>query len=228
MSDKTKIVVPLFEGVTQLDFTGPCQLFAIVPDFELTVASIGGGAVRADGLTFSDLADLREIESCDVLCVPGGSGTAQTLENTALLAEIARLGSTGSYLTSVCTGSLILAAAGLVTGRRVACHWAFRDLLSHFGAIPDPARVVRDGNVITGGGVTAGIDFALTLIAELRGAKVAQNVQLGLEYSPAPPFSSGRPETAPASVLAAFEAQMGPIIAADGDRIKAVAERMAA
>src|SRR5258707_9857632 len=105
--------------------------------------------------------------------------------------EIPRLGATARYLTSVCSVSFILGAAGLLHGRRGACHWAWRDLLPAFGAIPDPARVVRDGNVVTGGGVTAGIDFALTLAAEIAGPEVAQAIQLQIEYAPAPPFNSG-------------------------------------
>ena len=112
-----------------------------------------------------------------------------------------------SYLTSVCTGSLVLGAAGLLKGKRAACHWAWRDMLPLFGAIPDEARVARDGNIITGGGVTAGIDFALVIAAELAGERLAQALQLGIEYAPAPPFDSGRPETAPPEVLAMVQAR---------------------
>jgi transcriptional regulator GlxA family with amidase domain len=114
-----------------------------------------------------------------------------------VLAHIRRLASGARYVTSVCSGSLLLGAAGLLTGRRAACHWFWRDLLPIFGAIPDPARVVRDGNLITGGGVTAGIDFALALVAEITGETEAQSIQLKLEYAPAPPFNAGRFETAP-------------------------------
>ena len=128
--------------------------------------------------------------------------------DAAFMNEIRRLAADARYVTSVCTGSLILGAAGLLKGRRATCHWAWRDLLSLFGAIPDPGRVVRDGNVFTGGGVTAGIDFALTLVAEIAGDAFAQSVQLGLEYAPAPPFNAGRPETAPPEVLAAVKAMM--------------------
>jgi cyclohexyl-isocyanide hydratase len=113
-----------------------------------------------------------------------------------------RLASGARYVTSVCTGSLALGAAGLLRGKRAACHWAWRDLLPAFGAIPDPARVVRDGNLFTGGGVTAGIDFALTLVAEIAGAATAQAIQLQIEYAPAPPFEAGGPESAPPEILA--------------------------
>ena len=117
------------------------------------------------------------------------------------MSAIQRLAEKALYITSVCTGSLILGAAGLLEGKHAACHWAWREFLVLFGAIPDPGRVVRDGKVITGGGVTAGIDFALTLAAELTNPIIAQSVQLGLEYAPAPPFDSGTPDRAPADVL---------------------------
>jgi transcriptional regulator GlxA family with amidase domain len=130
------------------------------------------------------------------------------MADPVFIAQVKRLAGGARYVTSVCTGSLILAAAGLLKGRRAACHWAWRDLLAPLGAIPDPGRVVRDGNIFTGGGVTAGIDFALTLAAEIAGAEFAQGVQLGLEYAPAPPFDSGRPETAPPEVLRQVQARM--------------------
>lgn len=197
----TRIVFALYPGVTQLDFTGPHQVFSRLPGAQVTCASLTGEAVEADGLVFSELAKLADVEGCDVLCVPGGYGTTDTIQNSAFLAEIRRLAAGAAYVTSVCTGSLILGAAGLLKGKRAACHWAWRDQLALFGATPDPARVVRDGNIVTGGGVTAGIDFALTLAAELAGQTGAQAIQLALEYAPAPPFDSGRPETAPQPVL---------------------------
>ncbi|HEY1449222.1 MAG TPA: DJ-1/PfpI family protein, partial [Caulobacteraceae bacterium] len=194
MSDRSiHIVFALFPGVTQLDFTGPHQVFSRLPDATVTAASLGGQVIEADDLTFSGLARLEDIEVCDVLCVPGGWGTNLAVLDEAYLSEIRRLAANARYLTSVCTGSLVLGAAGLLKGRRAACHWAARDLLASFGAIADPARVVRDGHVFTGGGVTAGIDFALTLAAELADPETAQTIQLSLEYAPAPPFSSGRP-----------------------------------
>jgi putative intracellular protease/amidase len=201
---RLRIVFPLYPGVTHLDFTGPHQVLCRAPGAEVIVASLGGADIGADGLAFSSLVDLRTIEACDVLCVPGGPGTAEAMLDDGFLSEIRRLASTARYLTSVCTGSLILGAAGLLRNRRAACHWAARDLLPLFGAIPDPGRVVRDGHVITGGGVTAGIDFAFTLLAELAGEEVAKTVQLGLEYAPAPPFLSGTPEEAGPERVAAY------------------------
>lgn len=174
----TTVLIPLYKGVTHLDFTGPHQVFVSVPDMQVIVASVGGSPIDSHGLIFSHLADLNRLEHCDILCIPGGLGCVAAMEDQMFLSSIRRLAGTAEYLTSVCTGSLILGAAGLLTGRRAGCHWAWRDLLQEFGAIPDEGRVVRDGNTITGGGVTAGIDFALALVAELRGADVAELVQL--------------------------------------------------
>jgi cyclohexyl-isocyanide hydratase len=196
------IVFPIYPGVTQLDFTGPHQLLTRVPGVQLVVASIEGVAVNAEGLTFSGLVRLEDIERCDVLCVPGGRGCTDAIQNVPYITAIRRLAAGARYLTSVCTGSLILGAAGLLEGRRAACHWAWRDFLPLFGAVPEDGRVVRDGNILTGGGVTAGIDFALTLVAELSGPVVAQSIQLAFEYAPEPPFNAGRPDTAPHGILA--------------------------
>jgi cyclohexyl-isocyanide hydratase len=194
------IVFPVFPGVTQLDFTGPYQVLVRTPGTELIVASVGGAPVDSAGLTFSNLARLEEVERCDVICVPGGN-VSVAMQDDVLIANIRRLALGARYITSVCTGSLILGAAGLLQGKRSACHWAYRDVLAIFGAIPDAARVVRDGNFISGGGVTAGIDFALTLAAELTDERTAQAVQLALEYAPSPPFEAGRPDIAPPDVL---------------------------
>lgn len=214
MATDIAIVFPLYPGVTHLDFTGPHQFLARLPGTRLIAASVGGKPVAADGLVFAELAPLEAIEGCDVLCVPGGYGCTDAMADTAYMAAIRRLAAGARYVTSVCTGSLILGAAGLLRGKRAACHWAWRDLLALFGAIPDPGRVVRDGNVLTGGGVTAGIDFALTLASELAGPVAAQAIQLGLEYAPAPPFTAGTPESAPAAVLALVRERMAPTMAA--------------
>lgn len=208
MSDSFTIVLAVYDGVTHLDFTGPHQFFSRMPQARVVVASLGGRSVSADGLTFAGLAPLESVERCDVLCVPGGVGCVEVIENPAYMREIARLASGARYITSVCTGSLVLGAAGLLRGKRAACHWAWREFLPLFGAIPDHGRVVRDGNFISGGGVTAGIDFALVVIAELAGRAVAESVQLGLEYAPQPPFDAGRPETAPVAVRDAVVARV--------------------
>ena len=225
MPNETTVLMPIYEGVTQLDFTGPYQFFFRTPDVKVIVASVGGRPIKANGLVFAELADVRAVERCDVLCVAGGAG-AKAMEDDDYMREIRRLAATATYVTSVCTGSLVLGAAGLLVGKRAACQWSYRDMLAIFGAIPDAGRVVRDGNIITGGGITAGIDFALTVIAELRGAEVAQGVQLGLEYAPAPPFQAGLPETAPASVVAAYTARTAAVRSANQRRFERVAARM--
>jgi putative intracellular protease/amidase len=198
----TTIVIALYPGVTQLDFTGPHQVLSRMPEARVITASLGAADIWSDGLTFAALADLAQVAACDVLLVPGGGGCADAMLDEAFIAEIRRLAAGARYVTSVCTGSLILAAAGLLAGKRAACHWAWREMLAPFGAIASEARVERDGNLITGGGVTAGIDFGFVLLAELAGREVAERVQLGLEYAPAPPFDSGRPELARPEVLA--------------------------
>lgn len=216
-----RVVMPVYDGVTQLDFTGPHQFLSRTPDLDVRVASLDGRSISADRLTFSNLEDLSRIESCDVLLVPGGGGCIGAIENEFYLNEIIRLGATARYLTSVCSGSLILGAAGFLTGRRAACHWAWRELLPIFGAIVDDGRIVKDGNILSGGGVTAGMDFVLALIAELRGQRVAEMVQLGLEYAPQPPFNAGRPDTAPPAILEAVEARMATNRAERHARLKA-------
>jgi putative intracellular protease/amidase len=195
------IVIPIYEGVTHLDFTGPHQFFTRLPGAKVIVASVGARPITADGLTFANVADLGAVDHCDVLCVPGGNGCTAAMEDKLYMSAIRGLAAGARYITSVCTGSLILGAAGLLEGKRAACHWAWTDMLPLFGAIPDTGRVVRDGNIITGGGVTAGIDFALVVMTELVGEEAAQAVQLLLEYEPAPPFRAGRPELAPQAVL---------------------------
>jgi len=204
------ILFPIFDRMTPLDFTGPHQVFSGVPAARITVASIDGRDIEAQGLVFSGLSDLSKVESCDVLCVPGGSGTSAAMVNEGFMQDIRRLAGSAKYLTSVCTGSFILGAAGLLRGKRAATHWARRELLASLGAIVEEGRVVRDGNVITGGGVTAGIDFALVVVAEIFGRDAAEAVQLRYEYAPAPPFRSGRPDEAAPDVVARVRDALNP------------------
>lgn len=222
----TTVVIPIYNDVTQLDFTAPHQFLSMVPDIKVEVASLRGAPITAQGLSFDKLASLESIDRCDVLCIPGGLGCIDAMEDQEFLSEIKRLAETAKYVTSVCSGSLILGAAGFLKGRRAACHWAWRSMLSEFGAIPDSSRVVRDGDIITGGGVTAGADFALTLISELRGVEAAQAVQLILEYAPAPPFDAGRPETAPESICGSVAAQMEALLGDGRKRVAALASRL--
>jgi len=222
MPPEFPIVFALYPRVTQLDFTGPYEVFARLPGARLILASTTGHAIQADGgITFGNIVRLADIPHCALLCVPGGFGTVEAMEDLEYLAQIRRLGGKARYVTSVCTGSTLLGAAGLLRGKRAACHWAWRDMLPIFGALADPGRVVRDGNVITGGGVTAGIDMALTVIGEIAGTDFAETVQLGLEYAPAPPFDAGRPERARPEIVAAVQQRLN----ASRGRREAVARR---
>ena len=204
MTGDFSVVFALYPRVTQLDFTAPFEIFARLPRARCVLASVEGVPIQGDGgITFSGIVRLADIENCELLCVPGGFGTVAAMEDQSYLSELERLAAKAQFVTSVCTGSLLLAAAGLLRGRRAACHWAWRELLADFGVTPDPARIVRDGNIFTGGGVTAGIDMALAVMAEIAGVDYAQVVQLALEYSPEPPFDSGRPERARPEIVAA-------------------------
>jgi transcriptional regulator GlxA family with amidase domain len=169
-----------------------------LPRAEVIIASQGGGTVHArHGLAFEGTRRLADVERCDLICVPGGPGTAAAMLDEDFVGHVRRLAAGARYVTSVCTGSLVLGAAGLLKGKRAACHWASRQFLEDFGAIPAKERVVQDGKVFTGGGVTAGIDFALTIMDEIAGRQHAEYVQLSLEYDPKPPFRGGVPWKAP-------------------------------
>ena len=222
------IVEAVYPGMTQLDFTGPHTIFSRLPNVLTLVASEQGGTVESEGgLLFAGTTRLADVARCDLLFTPGGVAATEVINDLAFMAEITRLGSGAQYLTSVCTGSLILGAAGFLRGRRAACHWAWRDMLRLFGAEPQTERVVRDGDVITGGGVTAGIDFALTVAAELAGATFAQALQLNIEYAPAPPFDAGRPETAPPEVLALVKGRLETLMPTRWAGAEAAAARLA-
>jgi transcriptional regulator GlxA family with amidase domain len=228
MAAEFPVVFALYPRVTQLDFTGPYEVLTRLPGAQCILASATGGDIEADGgITFTGVRRLADIESCALICVPGGFGTIEAIEDQELIKQIKRLAATAQYVTSVCTGSLILGAAGLLKGKHATSHWAWRESLSAFGAIPESARVVRDGNVITGGGVTAGIDMALTVTAEIAGADYAQGVQLGIEYAPAPPFNSGRPELAPAHVLASTQQRYEKVRPARNAAVERAAARLA-
>ena len=204
MTDTIDIVFVLYPGIVQLDFSGPHEVFSRLPGARIRLCSPDGGDLRAShGLVFRDIERLQDIERCDLLCIPGGPDQSRITEADCLN-HIRRLAESARYVTSVCTGSLVLAAAGLLEGKRSACHWGARSQLEKFGAIPDSSRVVRDGRFITGSGVTSGIDFALTCAAEIAGPVIAQAIQLILEYAPEPPFNAGRPEFAAPEVKQAL------------------------
>jgi len=198
-----------FPGIQQLDLTGPFEIFASAPDTKVHIAAKTlDPIVSATGLVIVPTVTLDHAPQFDVVCVPGGGGVTALLTDPVVLGFVRRQAANARFVTSVCTGSLVLGAAGLLRGKRAACHWIARDFLPSFGAIPVDARVVRDGNVVTAGGVTSGIDFGLTLVAELLGETVARTIQLSLEYAPAPPFDAGTPETAAPEITAAARARM--------------------
>jgi transcriptional regulator GlxA family with amidase domain len=214
MSEPFIVVFAVFPELTQLDFTGPYEVLSRLPGSRTIIASEPGGLIVSErGLAF-ETTRLADVERCDLVCVPGGPGVTPAMENRAFLRELRRLAEGARYVTSVCTGSLVLGAAGLLNGKRAATHWAYRDILPVFGAVPVSERVVRDGDVFTGGGVTAGIDFALTVAAEIAGEATAQAIQLMMEYDPSPPFAAGSPETAPSHVLERFNTALADNLAA--------------
>ena len=199
-----QIGILVFPNVQQLDLTGPYEVFASIPGASVhLIWKDRSPIVSATGLVLTPTMTFAECPVLDVLCVPGGGGINALLEDTEVLGFLRAQAAQARYVSSVCTGSLVLGAAGLLKGRRATTHWASHDFLAKFGAIPTQGRVVRDGNLFTAGGVTAGIDFGLTVVAELLGEAQAQTIQLGHEYAPEPPFEAGTPETAPPAVVAA-------------------------
>jgi cyclohexyl-isocyanide hydratase len=219
----------LFPRLTQLDLTGPFEVLSRLPGAQVRMVWKEAGPVRSDsGLSILADTDFADCPQLDILCVPGGPGVAALMEDAAVL-EFLRAQAAGvRYLTSVCTGALVLGAAGLLRGKRATTHWASHDFLAALGATPVAARVVRDGHVFTGGGVTAGIDFGLTIAAEIAGPAVAQAIQLQIEYAPAPPFNAGHPDTAPAAVLDAARSRGAAMRVEREALIARVAARLAA
>jgi cyclohexyl-isocyanide hydratase len=192
----------VFPDLTQLDLTGPYEVLSRAPGTRVVLVGTRPGPIRSEwGLTLGTDCTLEEAPPLDVVLVPGGMGVNALLADDSVLDFIAWRGASAAWVTSVCTGALVLGAAGLLRGYRATTHWLSLDLLPEFGATPVEARVVRDRNRITGGGVTAGIDFALALVAELHGREAAERIQLMLEYDPAPPVSAGSPRTAPEALV---------------------------
>ncbi|MCB0869745.1 MAG: DJ-1/PfpI family protein [Solirubrobacterales bacterium] len=193
----------LYDRFTALDITGPHEVFNSVPDVESVFVGENAGPCRNESDTLSMVADksLEEVTAPDILVVPGGFGTRNLLDHEPLLEWIRSVDETSTWTTSVCTGALLLAAAGLLDGRPATTHWLARETLGELGAEPVADRVVIDGKYATGAGVSAGIDMALTLVSEIYGTEVAQAVQLGIEYDPQPPLDAGSPEKAPGEIV---------------------------
>jgi cyclohexyl-isocyanide hydratase len=189
----------IFPYLTQLDFTGPLQVLSRLPQSRTCIIAKTAAAVQSDcGLGLLPTHTFANCPPLDLICIPGGSeGVAGIINDRETIDFVRQQADVAKYVTSVCTGAFVLGVAGLLKGRRATTHWAYTDLLPLVGAIHEKARVVKDGNVITGGGVTAGIDFALSVIAEIAGETTARRIQLGIEYDPAPPFDSGNPDKAP-------------------------------
>lgn len=197
MTQSIHIGFLIYPGVTQLDATGPAQILSRVPGAVIHMIWKTRDPVLTDaGFSINPTDDFATCPELDVICVPGGLGQRPLMTDADVLAFLKRQGEQARYVTSVCSGALLLGAAGLLNGYRSACHWAFRDVLPMFGAEPVAERIVRDRNRMSGGGVTAGIDFGLTLAAELAGDDVAKEIQLFVEYNPAPPFNAGSPASA--------------------------------
>ena len=201
----------VFPSLTQLDLTGPYEVLARLPGAETLLLWKNLDPVRSEhGLTIQPMTTLASCPPLDLILVPGGAGINPLLEDTEVLDFLRRAAGEARYVVGVCTGSLVLGAAGLLRGRRAGTHWMSRDMLCAFGAEPVAQRVVVDGSLFTGGGVTAGIDVALTVAAAIAGSEAAQAIQLGIEYDPAPPFASGSPELADPAVLKAVLARAEP------------------
>lgn len=209
-----RIGLLLFPNLTLLDLTAPLEVFCQIPGASVSLiwktldpVTCDTGFAMLPTATFADCGDL------DILCVPGGPGQIELMADAETLAFVAQKAAGCQWITSVCTGSLVLAAAGLLRGKRATSHWASLDQLALFGATPVSERVVRDGNLITGAGVTSGIDFALTVVALAMGEGVAQEIQLQIEYDPAPPFRGGSPKTAAPDLLNRVKQGLAPFIA---------------
>ncbi|AFJ87610.1 Transcriptional regulator, AraC family [Burkholderia sp. KJ006] len=209
-NDPLDILIVNYDGGTLLDFAGPSEIFHRLPNTNVRYASLNGGNVTLEfGVVYGKTERLADIERTDLILVPGGSDLTAPMR-PEYQAQIRRLAQSAKHVTSVCNGSLVLAATGILNGKRSACHWAFVNKLSEYGAIPVPDRFVEDdnGRFMSGGGVTAGIDFALRVAAKLRGQQAAEFTQLVIEYDPAPPFHSGHPRDARQEVIAMVDKEL--------------------
>ncbi len=225
-TEPLRIAFLLFPEVTQLDLTGPAQVLSRLGHARLDLVAATLEPVPTDaGFSILPTATFADVPAADILCVPGGFGTHRAIADDATIDWVARVGAEARWVTSVCTGSLVLGAAGLLRGYRAGCHWAQRHMLPLFGAEPVAERVVIDRNRVTGGGVTAGIDFALRLTALIRGEAHARAVQLALEYDPMPPFDAGSPERAGVAAVEAYERRVAQLAPGRDDQLRALAAR---
>jgi len=207
-----KIAILIFDKLTALDAIGPYEVLRSVPGWEVKFVGPEKGPVRADSGALGLSADfgIDEVSAADIVLVPGGEGNRPLLQDEAVLSWLRRIDAGSKWTTSVCTGSLVLGAAGMLEGKRATSHWAFLEQLRGFGADPVGGRYVQDGKVVTAAGVSAGIDMALYLVGQEVGPEVAQAVQLGIEYDPQPPFDAGSPDKAPEAIVELVTAVTGP------------------
>jgi cyclohexyl-isocyanide hydratase len=218
----------LFPGMTQLDVTGPYEVLCRVPNMNVVLLAVDRAPICTEhGMILMPECTFAEAPPLDVLVIPGGTSINDTLPDPRYLNFVSAAGSQARWVTSVCTGSLLLGAVGLLKGYRATTHWRSIEFLTAFGAIPvDDERVVVDRNRVTAAGVSAGIDFALLLAAKLAGVAMAQRIQLAIEYDPEPLFSSGHPRTAPAEVVAAAELRLMPVIERRKEVVRIAAENL--
>jgi cyclohexyl-isocyanide hydratase len=217
----------VFPNVTQLDLTGPLQVFSSVPGAKVHLIWKRIEPVPTDSvMVLTPTIGFADCPQLDVICVPGGVGADDMVNDEEMLDFLRKQAARAKYITSVCTGSLVLGAAGLLQGFRAATHWSAMDYLAPFGATPTKTRVCVDRNRVTGGGVTAGIDFALTLVSLLVDRQAAEAIQLRLEYNPAPPFNAGSPDTAPPEILALLQEKIAPFRARRREAIERAAARL--
>jgi cyclohexyl-isocyanide hydratase len=223
----TTFALLLFPTLTQLDLTGPYEVFCRCPGATVHLVWKTREPVLSEhGMRLLPTATFEELPEADVLCIPGGFGVNALLTDDETLAYVRQLAAGARYITSVCTGALVLGAAGLLRGRRATTHWTALDYLSAFGATPVNSRTVTDGPVVTGGGVTAGIDFALQVAAALHGRPVAEAIQLSIEYNPAPPFNAGHPDVAPPAITQAIRAHAPTRQAERAAQVRLAASRL--
>jgi cyclohexyl-isocyanide hydratase len=222
-----KIGFVMFPGMTQLDLTGPYEVLARLPGARMHLVWKTLDPVRSDlGLTILPTDSFETCPTLDLICVPGGPGINDLLTDETVLSFIRQQAWAARYVTSVCTGALVLGAAGLLQGKRATTHWMSHGLLAEFGAIPVQARVVTDGRIVTGAGVTAGIDFGLTILAELVGRATAEVTELGLEYDPQPPFGTGSPERAGPALVARMQEQSARMQAVRAEQVRRAAREL--
>ena len=217
----------VFPNVTQLDLTGPAQVLSRLGNTTINLVWKDKTPVPTDaGFPLLPTATFEEVERADILCVPGGLGTMELMPDEAVLAWLRKVAEAAQWVTSVCTGSLLLGAAGLLKGYKSACHWASIDQLEFFGATPVRERIVEDRNRFSGGGVTSGIDFALALAARIRGEDFARFIQLSIEYDPNPPFDAGAPDKVSPEILERYYKMIEAAVPDREEKVKAIAKSL--